>query len=164
MKKMKRKWLVGITTLILMGMVFSVPALSAEEQTCTPAEKKQLQLRKLSETWKRTQEFRQKEKQFASRRQQLGAKQREKLNKLRLRFQEETLELRTGLKEKQLRLRELLSETPVDLAKIETLVDEMSLIEADIKKKAIHSWIELKDIFTEEQQIKNSPSPFILFR
>lgn len=173
---MKQKWLVTtIAVLVLMGMVFSVSALAAEEKTSAFKERKFTVVSPRGQKWKifrvqgrmqsrlvpipkKTEQilsklnlmFRRGVSQLLSK-LQLTSKQEKSLDELQLNFQEEILELRTELEKKQLQLKRLLLEDPADLTKIEALVDEMAPLQAEIKKKTIRFWIEAKDIFTEEQ-------------
>jgi len=180
---MKQKWLVAtIAVLVLMGMVFSVSALAAEENTRTFKERKLIVVSPRGQKWEifrvrervqdRVQDksafipskvgqvfsklnlmFRRGISQLLSK-LQLTSKQQKSLDKLQLKFQEEILELRMELEKKQLQLKGLLLEDPADLTKIEALVDEMTPFQTEIKKKTISFWIEAKDIFTEEQLAK----------
>ncbi len=176
---MKRKWLVTtIAVLVLMGMVFSVSALAAEEKTSAFKERKLIVVSPRGQKWEifRVQERMQarlvpiprKTEQIFSKlnllfkrgisqllsKLQLTSKQQKSLDELQLKFQEEILELRMELEKKQLQLKKLLLEDPADLTKIEALVDEMTPFQTEIKKKTISFWIEVKDIFTEEQLAK----------
>lgn len=177
---MKQKWLVTtIAVLVLMGMVFSVSALAAEEKTSAFKERKFTVVSPRGQKWKifrvqgrmqsrmqsRLVPIPKKTEQILSKlnllfkrgisqllsKLQLTSKQEKSLDELQLNFQEEILELRTELEKKQLQLERLLLEDPADLTKIEALVDEMAPLQAEIKKKTIRFWIEAKDIFAEEQ-------------
>ncbi|MCK4419192.1 periplasmic heavy metal sensor [Candidatus Aerophobetes bacterium] len=172
---MKRKWLVtAIAVLVLMGMVFSVSALATEENASTFKERKFTVVSLRGQKWEifrirdrsvpilRKMEqilpklilmFRRGISQLLSK-LQLTSKQQKSLDELQLKFQEEILELRMELEKKQLQLKRLLLEDPADLTKIEALVDEMTPFQTEIKKKTISFWIEVKDIFTEEQLAK----------
>ncbi|TET12814.1 periplasmic heavy metal sensor [Candidatus Aerophobetes bacterium] len=172
---MKRKWLVTtIAVLVLAGMIFSVSALAAEENTSTFKEGRFRLIGPRGQKWKifrvqgrsvpilRKMEqilpklilmFRRGISQLLSK-LQLTSEQQEDLKKLQLNFQEEILELRMELEKRQLQLKRLLLEDPADLTKIEALVDEMTPFQTEIKKKTIRFWIEVKDIFTEEQLAK----------
>lgn len=176
---MKQKWLVAtIAVLVLMGMVFSVSALAAEEKTSAFKERKLVVVGSRGQKWEifRVQErmqarlvpiprkteqifsklnlmFRRGISQLLSK-LQLTSKQQKSLDELQLKFQEEILELRMELEKKQLQLKRLSLEDPADLTKIEALVDEMTPLQAEIKKETIRFWIEAKDIFTEEQLAK----------
>ena len=180
---MKRKWLVTtIAVLVLMGMVFSVSALAAEENTSTFKRGRFTVVGPKGQKWEifrirdRVQDRVQDKSAYISSKVrqifsklnrmfkrgisqllsklQLTSKQQKSLDKLQLKFQEEILELRTELQKKQLQLKRLLLEDPADLTKIEALVDEMTPFQTEIKKKTISFWIEVKDIFTEEQLAK----------
>jgi len=84
----------------------------------------------------------------------LTAEQREKLGKLQVGFQKDSLKLRLQLEEKQLELRRLLLEDPPVQEEIETLVDGMGTVWAEIQKKSISFKMSLEDILTEEQLLK----------
>ena len=180
---MKQKWLViTIAVLVLAGMVISVSALAAEEKTSAFKERKFTVVSLRGQKWEifrirdrvqdRVQDksacipskvgqifsklnlmFRRGISQLLSK-LQLTSKQQKSLDELQLKFQEEILELRMELEKKQLQLKRLLLEDPADLTKIEALVDEMTPFQTEIKKKTISFWIEVKDIFTEEQLAK----------
>ena len=85
---------------------------------------------------------------------ELTAEQREKVGKLQVVFQKDSLKLRLQLAEKQLELRRLLLEDPPVQEEIEALVDEMGTVRAEIQKKSISFRMRLEDILTEEQLVK----------
>jgi len=85
---------------------------------------------------------------------ELTAEQREKVGKLQVVFQKDSLKLRLQLAEKQLELRRLLLEDPPVQEEIEALVDEMGTVRAEIQKKSISFKMNLEDILTEEQLVK----------
>lgn len=172
---MKQKWLVTtIAVLVLMGMVFSVSALAAEENTSTFKRGRFTVVGSRGQKWEisrvqgRSVPIPRKMEQMLPKlnlmfrrgipqllfKLQLTSKQQKSLDELQLKFQEEILELRMELEKKQLQLKRLLLEDPADLTKIEALVDEMTPFQTEIKKKTISFWIKVKDIFTEEQLAK----------
>lgn len=81
----------------------------------------------------------------------LTVEQKEKLADLRLTFKEDTLELRTELARNRLQIQKLLLEESPDLARVYDLVDEVSLIQAEIQKKGIEFNLKLKSFLTQEQ-------------
>jgi len=87
----------------------------------------------------------------------LTSAQKEKLAKLRLSLQEETLDLRTQLMKKRLELRKLWLENTPDRTKIYSLINEVSKIRAEIYKEMVDSFLKLRDILTPEQLEKLSP-------
>ncbi len=172
---MKQKWLViTIAVLVLAGMVISVSALAAEENTSTFKRGRFTVVGSRGQKWEisrvqgRSVPIPRKMEQMLPKlnlmfrrgipqllfKLQLTSKQQKSLDELQLKFQEEILELRMELEKKQLQLKRLLLEDPADLTKIEALVDEMTPFQTEIKKKTISFWIKVKDIFTEEQLAK----------
>jgi len=85
------------------------------------------------------------------RRLNLTAEQKEKIADLRLTFKEETLELRAELRKKNLELQKLLLKESPDVTRVYGLVDEMAPIQAEIRKKTIEFWLNLKSLLTREQ-------------
>jgi len=85
---------------------------------------------------------------------ELTAEQREKLGKLQVVFQKDSLKLRLKLAEKQLELKRLLlKDSPVQ-EEIEALVDGMGTVWAEVQKKSISFKMSREDILTEEQLVK----------
>ena len=85
---------------------------------------------------------------------ELTAEQQEKVDKLQVAFQKDSLKLRLQFEEKQLELRRLLLEDPPVQEEVETLVDEMGTVWAEIQKESISFKTTLEDILTEEQLVK----------
>lgn len=81
----------------------------------------------------------------------LTVEQKEKMANLRLTFKEETLELRTQLARKRLEIQKLLLVESPDLSRVYSLVDEMAPLQAEIQKKTIEFWLNLKSLLTKGQ-------------
>ena len=81
----------------------------------------------------------------------LTLEQKEKLAKLRLSLQEETLDLRTQLMKKRIELEKLWLEESPDKTRIYSLMDEIASIRGEMNKKSVDFLFEVKKILTPEQ-------------
>lgn len=83
--------------------------------------------------------------------------QKEEFAELRISFRERALELRTELARKQIELRKLWLKDDPDKEKIYSLIQDMANIRAQIQKRMMDSFLEARDILTDEQREKLSP-------
>jgi len=81
----------------------------------------------------------------------LKKEQREQIRKIHFETQKKLVTLSKDRELKEIELRELLSEENPDMTKIESIIKEISSLEAEIKLTRIKQLVELKKILTEEQ-------------
>ena len=87
----------------------------------------------------------------------LTPQQKKKISRLRLSFEEETLDLRTQLERKRIQLQKLLMDERINKDKIYSLVDDMAAIKGRIDKKMVDFYLKIRKILTEEQLEKLPP-------
>ncbi|MCD6574666.1 periplasmic heavy metal sensor [Candidatus Aerophobetes bacterium] len=87
----------------------------------------------------------------------LTPQQKKKISRLRLSFEEETLDLRTQLERKRIQLQKLLMDERINKDKIYSLVDDMATIKGRIDKKMVDFYLKIRKILTEEQLEKLPP-------
>lgn len=87
----------------------------------------------------------------------LTPEQKQEFARLKLKFQEETLDLRSQMMKKGIELKKLWLEDTPDKTKIYSLIDEMAQIRANIQKKMVDLFLNLKQILTPEQ-VEKLPS------
>lgn len=68
--------------------------------------------------------------------------------------QRESIRTRSEVQLLQLDLKSLLQQDNPDIKKIDSLIDNISAKQAEMKKSRIHSMLEMKDVLTDEQQDK----------
>jgi len=90
----------------------------------------------------------------------LTSEQKVKLARLRLSFQEQTVDLRGKLAKKKIKFQKLWLKKPLDKDKIYSLIDETAKIKAQINKKAVNFILRAKEILTPGQ-LKKLPFPGI---
>ena len=88
----------------------------------------------------------------------LTPQQKEETARLRLSFQEETIDYRALLAKKRIELQKLLTQTHPNRDKINALVEEMATIQAQINKKFIDFVLRARNVLTREQRDKLPPS------
>jgi len=87
----------------------------------------------------------------------LTPQQKKKISRLRLSFEEETLDLRMQLERKRIQLQKLLMDERINKDKIYSLVDDMAAIKGRIDKKMVDFYLKIRKILTEEQLEKLPP-------
>lgn len=89
----------------------------------------------------------------------LSKEQVKKLDTLELQFEKETINLRNEIQSKQLELRELWTADTPDETKINTKIDEIAKLRAEIEKKRTSHLLEVKKVLTDEQWSKLQSGP-----
>lgn len=89
----------------------------------------------------------------------LSTEQTKKLKSLELNFEKETTNLSSGIRTKQLELQELWATDSPDENKINTKIDEIAKLRAEIEKKRTSHLLEVKKVLTEEQWLKLRSKP-----
>jgi len=146
---MRKKWKTrGGIVLLLMMFILSIGSISWAKATSgklygysSPPQKKEI--------WIQNQRGKiQYEKRFNL---NLTPEQMVKLTRLRLFFQEQTIDLRSALAKKIIELQKLwLKKTP-NRVKMYSLIDEIAEIKARINKKAVNFILQAREILTPEQ-------------
>lgn len=83
----------------------------------------------------------------------LTDEQRESINKLRVAHQKDLLPLRNQLGEHQAKMRTLTTAEKPDTKAINTLIDTMSKLQADMRKKQVAHRLAIRSTLTEEQRV-----------
>lgn len=82
----------------------------------------------------------------------LTAEQKDQISKLRLEHQKEALNLQTEIKKYRLDIKELLINKNIDDAKVLSLTDKISDLQAKLKKSSINMWLKSYKLLTDEQK------------
>ncbi|OQX86750.1 hypothetical protein B6D60_05520 [candidate division KSB1 bacterium 4484_87] len=82
----------------------------------------------------------------------LTAEQQQKVADLRLQHQKDTLPLQTELQNKKAELKLMMVEDMPNMKKIDRKIDEISRIQADLKKLHVKHHFEMRRILTPEQR------------
>jgi Spy/CpxP family protein refolding chaperone len=89
----------------------------------------------------------------------LSPEQEKKLQSLKLNFEKEITKLSSEIRTQQLELQELWTADTPDENKINTKIDEIAKLRAEIEKKRTSHLLEVKKVLTEEQWSKFKSRP-----
>lgn len=84
----------------------------------------------------------------------LSGTQEKCINGFRCAFDSETRDIRTKMQAKRLALVEELKKASPDGARLESLIEDISGLQAEIQKKAVENILKEKEVLTDEQKAK----------